>query len=299
MMKKLLLAFALGLSLTSVAQVFSVTSIDQVPLPQGVTKVAAISPNGDYVLATTGINKGLTQVDLATGQSRVLTAAAGAGYGVRISPDGQTVLYRENSFTNDHLRLTSLNQINLAAGTKMQLLEPTHDLQGYGVSNTTAVLVDRGKSKARQLGQSKKEKLPVLSVAKGQLMITLNGKTKVFSPSGTQHSYLWPSLSPDGKKVLYYIAAHGAYVCDINGDHVQKVGTMRAPVWYDNQTIVGMLDTDDGEAVISSSLVAVTLSGATQTLTDASLIAMYPQTAQGKIAFSTPAGEAYIINVTK
>ena len=74
---------------------------------------------------------------------------------------------------------------------------------------------------------------------------------------------------------------------------------MRAPVWYDNNTIVGMMDLDDGEFIYASTIVAATLDGKTQTLTGDDIIAMYPHATNGKIAFSTPAGEAYIIRVTK
>ena len=130
-------------------------------------------------------------------------------------------------------------------------------------------------------------------------MITINGKTRNLSPNGNQFSYLWPSLSPDGTKVLYYLAAHGTYVCDLDGSNAHKVGKMRAPVWYDDNTIVGMLDLDDGEFIYASTIVAATLDGTTQVLTDDATIAMYPHAVTGKIAFSTPAGEAYIINVTK
>ena len=60
-----------------------------------------------------------------------------------------------------------------------------------------------------------------------------------------------------------------------------------------------MMDLDDGEFIYASTIVAATLDGKTQTLTGDDIIAMYPHATDGKIAFSTPAGEAYIINVTK
>ena len=139
----------------------------------------------------------------------------------------------------------------------------------------------------------------MLSIDKGKLMITINGKTRNLSPNGNGYSYMWASLSPDGTQVCFYQAAHGTYVCNLDGSNVHKVGKMRAPVWYDDQTIVGMIDLDDGEFIYASTIVAATLDGKTQTLTGDDLIAMYPHAANGKIAFSTPAGEAYIINVTK
>ena len=297
-MRKLLFALALGFSMSAMGQVLNVTSIEKVNLPEQAA-VAAISPQGDYLLLTSATNQGLTKLDLNTNQRQVLSTAASAGHNVKISPDGQTVVYREGSFNDKHLRLSSLKSVNLATGASQVLVKPTRDLQGYAVDGTSAAAVNKGKYSSKAIGSAKAQKLPVLSINKGQLMITVNGKTRQLSPNGTQFSYMWASLSPDGTKVLYYQAAHGAYVCDLDGNNVRKVGVMRAPVWYDDNTIVGMMDKDDGEFIYASTLVAATLDGKTQTLTDDAIIAMYPHAAAGKIAFSTPAGEAYIINVTK
>lgn len=298
MMRKILFAMALGFSVSAMAQVLNVTSIEQVNLPERAS-VAAISPQGDYLLLTSATNQGLTKLDLTTHQSQVLSTAPSAGHNVKISPDGQTVVYREGSFNKKHLRLSSLKSVNLATGASQELVKPTRDLQGYAVDATSAGIVNKGKFSKKAIGNAKAQNVPVLSINKGQLMITINGKTRKLSPNGDQFSYMWASLSPDGTKVLYYQAAHGAYVCDLDGSNVRKVGKMRAPVWYDNNTVVGMLDLDDGEFIYASTIVAATLDGKTQTLTDDATIAMYPHAADGKIAFSTPAGEAYIIHVTK
>lgn len=298
MMRKVLFALALGFSMSSMAQVLEVTSIDKVNLPERAA-VAAISPQGDYLLLTSATNQGLIKYDLTTNESRVLSTANSAGHNVKISPDGQTVVYRESTFNNKHLRQSSLKSVNLTTGATQELVKPTRDLQGYSVDATSAAAVNKGKYSSKAIGAAKAQKVPVLSINKGQLMITINGKTRQLSPNGTQFSYMWPSLSPDGTKVLFYQAAHGAYVCDLDGSNVRKVGQMRAPVWYDNNTIVGMMDKDDGEFIYASTIVAATLDGATQVLTDDATIAMYPHASAGKIAFSTPAGEAYIINVKK
>ena len=298
MMRKVLFALALGFSMSAMGQVLNVTSVEKVNLPEQAA-VAAISPQGDYLLLTSSTNQGLTKYDLTSHQTQVLSTAASAGHNVKISPDGQTVVFREGSFNNKHLRLSTLKSMNLTTGESQVLVKPTRDLQGYAVDATTAVAVNKGKYSKKAIGDTKAQKVPVLSIDKGQLMITVNGKTRNLSPNGNKFSYLWPSLSPDGTKVLYYLAAHGAYVCDLDGSNAHKVGQMRAPVWYDNNTIVGMMDKDDGEFIYASTIVAATLDGTTQTLTDDSTIAMYPHAAAGKIAFSTPAGEAYIINVTK
>ena len=297
-MRKFLFALALGFSLTAMAQVMNVTSIEKVNLPEQAA-VAAISPQGDYLLLTSATNQGLTKLDLSTHQTQVISTAPSAGHNVMITPDGQTVVYRESSFNEKHLKYSTLKSVNLATGASQTLVKPTRDLQGYAIDATSAGVVNKGKFSKKAVGNAKAQNVPVLSIKKDQLMITVNGKTRNLSPNGSGYSYLWASLSPDGTKVLYYQAAHGAYVCDLDGSNVRKVGKMRAPVWYDDNTIVGMLDLDDGELVYASTIVAATLDGTTQVLTDDSTIAMYPHAANGKIAFSTPAGEAYIINVTK
>ena len=298
MMRKLLFTLTLGFSMCAMGQVLNVTSIDKVNLPDKAA-VAAISPQGDYLLLTSAVNQGLTKLDLTSGQSQTLSTAPSAGHNVKISPDGQTVVYREGSFNNKHLRYSTLKCFNLASGTSQVLVKPTRDLQGYAASSTTVGAVNKGKFSKKAIGNAKAQNLPVLSVEKGKLMVTDGGKTRNLSPNGNNYSYLWPSLSPDGTQVLYYVAAHGTYVCNLDGSNVRKVGKMRAPVWYDNNTIVGMMDLDDGEFIYASTIVAATLDGTTQTLTGDETIAMYPHAADGKIAFSTPAGEAYIINVTK
>jgi hypothetical protein len=298
MMRKLLLiAMSLGFSLCASAQVLHVTSIEKVNLPER-SSVAAISPQGDYLLLTSATNQGLTKLDLSTGQTRVLSTAPSAGHDVRISPDGVTVIHREGSFNGKRLRQCALKSVNLSTGKTQVLVKPSRDLQGYAASATSAGVVNKGKYSKKAISQSKAQDLPVLSVDRGRLMITVGGKTRELSPNGPGYSYLWPSLSPDGTKVLYYRAAHGAYVCDLDGGNVRHVGRMRAPVWYDDNTVVGMMDLDDGEIVYASTIVAASLDGQTQTLTGDDTIAMYPHAAAGKIVFSTPAGEAYMINVT-
>ena len=301
-MRKVLLAFALSASLCGFAQIFNVGEVTKVNLPANVDNlVAGISPDGSYLLVTNSANKGLAKFDLATSQSQVLSTAPGAGFDAQISQDGKTVVYRENSFTANHLRKVALNSKNLATGEVTNLVAPTRDLQGVAVEGATANVVNKGKFSAKGLNGAVAVKAPVLSINNRQLMITKDGKTSVFSPNGQQFSYIWQSISPDATKALYFVCGVGAFVCDLDGSNIKSLGLVRAPQWYDNNTIVGMQDKDNGEFILSSKVVAVTLDGTMQTLTSDDVIAMYPYAspATGKIAFSTPAGEAYIINVNK
>ena len=129
-------------------------------------------------------------------------------------------------------------------------------------------------------------------------MMTKNGKTIVFSPNGQQYSYHWASLSPNGQKVSYYISAVGCFVCDIDGSNIQFIGhNCLAPVWYNDNIIVGCDAKDNGEVVLESVIVAYSLDGKKQVLTNGDQIAVFPQAAEGKIAYSTSEGEIYVMNI--
>lgn len=135
-----------------------------------------------------------------------------------------------------------------------------------------------------------------------QLMLRKDGTEKVLSPNGTDCDYLWPSLSPDGKHILYFVSDEGCYVCDINGKNVKFVNwNCRAPQWYDNSTIVGMNDQDNGEFLVSSQIVAYTLDGKKQELTKPESLTMYPHCSSkaGRIVCSSAKGEVVLLNVKK
>ena len=100
MMRKILFALALGFSLSAMAQVMNVTSIEKVNLPEQAA-VAAISPQGDYLLLTSATNQGLTKYDLASGQTQVLSTAPSAGHNVKISPNGQTVVFQRYAIVQE------------------------------------------------------------------------------------------------------------------------------------------------------------------------------------------------------
>ena len=293
---------ALCLPIAVSAQVLSVKSVEKVPIPVDADNaVAAISPGGDYILLTTSTHRGLKKFDLATGETTTLTEAEGAGYGATVTADGKTIVYRETSFTPQHLKMTALKSISTVTGAKRELAPAQRMLQGYRLDGNAAAVISKGKMRVRSLNGAKIVATPpTLSLTQNhQMQLTRNGKTTLLAPNGKNVRYIWPSLSPDGTKVLYYVSGVGCFVCDLNGNNVKPMGQLRAAKWYDNTTIVGMNDQDNGEYVTSSSIIAKTLSGAEQKLTGDEIIAQYPQVSPSsrKIAFETPAGEAYIINL--
>ena len=255
-MKKVLLALALCVSFSGMAQLVTVTSINKVNIPESaVNKVAAISPAGDYILVTTDYNCGLTKFDLSTGATQVITQAQGAGFDAKISPDGNTIVYREKSTNNKHLQMTAVKSKNLTTGDEQQLVKPTRNLQGVTINASTAVAVNNGKIIKKTIGDGRAQvNAPVLSTKNFKMYITRNGKTSELAPKGHGYRYIWASLSPDASKVLFCCSGNGAYVCNLDGSNLTSLGNYRAPKWMGNDMVVAMDCQDNGEVFTSKSL---------------------------------------------
>ena len=298
-MRKILLLIGLFLSITASAQVLKVLSIDKVTTPSSemAKQVAAISPSGNYLLLCSQSQEGLIKLDLATDESKVLTTARGAGFATRVSDDGNTVLYQEVTIGQDRLLRRGVKTIDMKSGTSQTLLPPTRELQGFDLLNNATATVNDNKVSVKGGSFTR----PIVSNHNLKLMLTINGESQKFTPNGDQYSYIWASISPNGKRVLYYVSELGCFSCLLDGSDMVKLGQLRAPQWLDDNTVVGMHDLDDGITITSSSIVAKNLDGTEQTLTDDNMIAIFPQVASkaGKIAFSTIDGEIYIINFTK
>lgn len=297
-MKQLFLSVALALSATAFAQVLEVESVTPLKL-QGVGRsvVTGVSPKGDFLLLSDAQLNGLAKYDLSTNRIEVISQARSAGLNVAVSADGSCVAYREDSF-NDRLRYTDVKVCNFATGTTKQLLKGARNVNGVSLQGNTAVTVANGEAKTTALaGKAAKKTAPVASIVNRRLVLTTNGTSKTLSPLGTDRSYLWPSVSPDGKHICFYVAGTGCYISDLKGKIVARLGKIHAAKWLNSTTVVGMNDTDDGYTITSSAIVAATIDGKRQVLTDSSLKAMYPYPAGNKIFFSTDEGSNYIINI--
>ena len=277
MKKTMLFVAACLLSLAASAQVLEIVSMQQLPIPANAEmKVAGVSPAGDYVLLTTDINKGLQRYDMASQSLTTLTDAAGAGFNVQVSKDGQEVVYRETTFDRNNLRQNKIVRLNMY--------------------NQRQNVVARNQRDMKQMATS--DNLTTVSINNRLIVLKRNGLTTTLAPNGSHLSYIWPSVSPDGTKLCYYVCGNGCWVSNIDGSNPQYIGhACRAAQWYDNNTLVAMADEDDGHFITASAIVAYTLDGKMQKLTNSDMIAMFPYAAENAIVFSTIEGEVYMLNV--
>ena len=276
-MKKIFLSLALAISMMASAQVFEVGQLTKLNTPTDTdVKVAGVSADGSYVLITSGSNQGLRRYDVAAGETTTISTAAGAGYNVQISKDGQELVYRETSFDKQGLRKNNIIRHDLATAKTATVAKGQRDMMA--MANTGANVS--------------------VSINDRKIVLKKNGKNIVLAPNGSNESYIWPSVSPDGTKLCYYVCGNGCWVANLDGSGKQYIGHgVQAAKWYDNNTLVAMDAEDDGHFTTASAIVAYTLDGKKQVLTNGSMIAMYPYVANNLVVFSTLEGETYMLNV--
>jgi Tol biopolymer transport system component len=296
-MRKLLLLLVLGVQ-TIFAQTIQVTAVSPIKTGEsGGMYHPVFSPTGEYLLCSSENYEGLKMISFLDNQVKTLTTEKGAGYGVKISSDGKTIVFRKNELIN-HRLFSSVQLYSVSDEKQQQLVAPTREPLAVGFSGNKPLLI-----KNRQLVKSQPttgEIVPVVTVEDRKMVLYKGNLRQILTPNGENASYIWPSISPDNQRIVYVAAGKGTFVCDMNGKNVSFLGKLNAPQWINNQWVVGMDDIDNGEVLLSSSLVAATIDGKVyQKLTTSDLIAMYPAVSpDGKvIAFNTANGDLYLLNI--
>lgn len=295
------MGFAMSMAALGYAAIPTVESVEKVSLPADMkVSMATLSPDGSKAIVTSMTGIGLQLLDLSTGRITEVSPS-GSGMDVEFSADGANVVYRESSYDSNHRRFVALKSFDVADGSTTTLVAPSRNLQGFVVDGNRAVAVENGRKHVKSLGGNATSQGRVaLSISQGRLFVTEpDGTTREIRPLGNDcGSYLWQSVSPDGQRIAAFGVGTGAFVCDLNGENVKLLGMYRAPQWLDNETIVAMDDRDNGIVTVESTIMAINADGSAKAaLTDGDVVALFPTPAPGKVAFTTPTGELYIINL--
>jgi Tol biopolymer transport system component len=144
-----------------------------------------------------------------------------------------------------------------------------------------------------------KNRVTLLGVEAQKIQLLVNGQRRQLDPLGNG-SYIWPSLSPDKKSLLAYDMDRGAFVSDLSGKVLAKLGGLDGPTWSrDGDWVVAFDEVNDGHAVTGSDLFAVKPDGTgkTQLTTTADVIELYPSCSptENKIVCHTLDGKLLLL----
>lgn len=289
MKKTIFLVVALAIQTVLFAQI-DVLSVEQV---QGTRDAGfhhpTFSVNGDYLLLTGANFKGLVKYDLSSKQMQTLTDADNAGYMPQISDGGKVVVFSNVEYKNN-LRYTSIKSINLENQKISTIDAASREQRAFAFVGGKIKIAKRDMIISKRLANDIRtvENSYIVTIEDQDLVLYNDNKRIVLNPNG-KGSYIWPSVSPDEKHIVYMSLGDGCvtYVCNIDGSNPVSLGYLASPVWLNNEWIIGMEDKDDGHVTTSSVLKAARADGSyVQTLpTPNQPIAMYPVAANNTVAY--------------
>lgn len=231
-----------------------ITSTETLPLKDHRWGFARFSPDGKRILYTTLAYDGIWEYTIATRASRQLTADAGSGYQFAISPDGRSVAYRR-TVPGKTWRDRKQEVVSISVTTKKAtVLGSARSLSTPVFDGTQPAFLQAG---AVFNPAPSKNRTVLLGVDNGKIQLIVNGQRKELDPMNGG-SYIWPSLSPDRKTLVAYDMDRGAFVSDMSGKVLAKLGGLDAPIWTrDGAWIIAFDEQNDGHAVTGSDLHAI------------------------------------------
>lgn len=234
---------------------------------------------GDLLAFSTDNYDGLNVYDFSNQSIVKVSDESGSGFQPFFSEDNK--IFYKNTVYKSKLKYDGLKSFDLRKKTVKEELTPQRNLKPvrkYGNKTTSPLVWSDGKN----------------------LNIDRNGETEILNPIENANGYVWASLSPNGQMILFNAVAVGAFVSDLKGNIISSLGYLNAPVWYDNEFVVGMQDKDDGNNVTESKVIMKNLAGnIVKQLSDSGQIAMYPTVSSvaKKVAYNTIEGNIYVLEL--
>lgn len=308
------LLFFCALSSLVYSQKISVTKIQQITdNTQSEFYYPKLSPNNQKLFFTSSNYAGLWALDLQSKKISQVSKDLGAGYEFTFTEDGQSVIYRINKFNENGLRvsqsiiqknLSTLQEKVIATGTDLSAPKMLAG-QNMAFTSSDALQLKSSIGEVKTNGVVAKTSnisdQPFTCIEHQKIALYINGEKKILAPLG-EGNYIWPSVSPDGTKLLFTRAGKGTYVSDLQGNIQANLGYANAPQWSpDGKWILFMKDYDNGTDVTSSDIFAYNLlSSQTTQLTDTKDIhEMYPQWSSDgqKVIFNSADGKIFLMEL--
>ena len=267
-----------------------ITATRRLDLPAGRQWLAPrFAPDGLSIFLTTNGYTGIYRYVTATGEFQTVTDEAGAGFGFALSKDGNRLAYRRTTYgrtaferTQEIVEVDLRNQSHVQRGAGDNLSAPVFLREN--------IVYSRGAETSGIPEPDGAVQSPVLlGIEETKIALIVNGRKTLLDPF-KDGSYIWPSLSPDGSKLVAYEMARGMFVCDLTGRIEARLGRRDAPVWTrDGRWIIGVEEKDDGHRMLGADLFALAVDGTrTVRLTDSPAIELNPS--------CSPSGNSIVCN---
>jgi hypothetical protein len=255
--------------------------------------------NSELLAFTTESYVGLNVYNLSDKSVVKVTEDPGAGFQPLFSNNNERVFFKTIVYES-RLRKDGVKSFDLTTKKSTEMLDPRRNMkQPQAFHNGFMVYADTKLLKATT-GRTSIPASEYVWSDGTNLNIFRNNKIYILNPIRDANGYVWTSLSPNGKMILFTAAGQGTFVCDLDGKITARLGYLNAPVWYDDHFVVGMQDRDNGHYITESKILMKSLDGQTEKiLSHPDQIAMYPAAASAaaRVAFNTIDGDVYVVEL--
>ncbi|MDE7152994.1 MAG: hypothetical protein K2O00_00945 [Muribaculaceae bacterium] len=239
----------------------------------------SLSPDGSLLLFSTTDHTGLFAYDMETGVTVTFDESTAAGFAPVFSAKGDKVYYQTATMI-DGLLNRDVRVVTVKSGEMKQLDKPSR-------KSVELRALDGGDT--------------FVSSAVYHINLVQNGVATELRPVADGHSYLWPSLSPDGKHILFNEPFQGLFICNTDGTGLRRLAAKGDfPCWLSDDTVVAVSTSDDGYNILSSQLNLIDVnSGEITPLTgdDVKVAELTASPLTGDMVFSTIEGKMFLMNV--
>lgn len=295
--------FLSGIVVACVFQAYgqlTITNVERLPVDSSRQwAYPRFSPDGKFIYFTDANANGIWEFAIGSREIRQITDDPQAGGAFSISTDGRQIAYRRTVYNRKgKTRLQEIVVKNLTDGY-LSVIASGQSVSIPVFSQNTVVYSVQGKTKNLWARPNVRD-VAILGIDNTKIALSMNGMKVILDPF-KNGSYIWPELSPDKKMLVGYEMDRGAFVCDLEGRIIAKLGRRDAAVWTrSGNWLVYMDDRDDGHQILTSDLFAVTPDGQrTVPLTYTEVIVeMYPNCSptEDKITCSSLDGALYLFS---
>ena len=259
------------------------------------------SPDGEQLYFTRDNFRGIWVYDREERTIREVTLDPGSGYGFSFSPDGSRLAYRRVLTDPSTRRRTQEIVLRDLSSGSASTLTRGRDLSLPAFSGERVVYA--GTESAADRRNASSPDVSLVGIRETKIALVVEGRTLLLDPLQGGR-YIWPSLSPEKGRILAVAMEGGAFICDLQGNLLSRLGRRNAPAWTrDGEWIIYMNDSDDGERITGSDIWYVSADGLQSgqlTFTE-EVVEMYPNCspARNEIACCTSRGEILILTYEK
>lgn len=261
----------------------------------------------DLIILTGSNEKGLLLYRPGTEKIIRLNNIENAGSRFFLDETEEFIVFQTNSI-NEFRRYSQIQIQNLKNENKIYpITDKIRNLKLIGVNGGSVIYTDENKLVSYELKSGRTVENPgEIAVAYSDndlnLVLYTKGERKLLNPKGNG-DYIWVSLSPDKRSILFHKVTSGTYVCGLNGEIISELGHVSHPKWSDDgKFILGTEEKDNGHQYISSDIIIINSKrwDRINLTPDTDIIALNPvfSSKKDKIYFNDERGRFFVIEST-